>query len=198
MTTKKKATAQGARRVVAYIDKLASVIQAHHEALGLPEKVAMDFAYRCDLLSDAIPASYGPKFAAFFDPSQIAEEVPGPLVNDPTQPFMAGHFTQEKFDQLSAKQEGGELSANAEKHVADPKLASLIQAAATKAAKEAASLVLASLKKAEEEKAEDTKTEEKAEETKPEEKKAGEESEEDSEEEEAQKAASFFGLFSDK
>lgn len=133
MATTKKASLHGARRVTTGLDRMASVIQEHFAALGLPQKVALDFAYRCDLLSDAIQGQYGEKNAAFFNPAEIAEEVPGPLINDPTQGFMNGHFKQDKFVQLGEKQESGELATHAEKHEADPRMASLI-AKATKLA----------------------------------------------------------------
>jgi hypothetical protein len=91
----------------------------------------MDFATRCDLLSDSIDRR---KQAGYFDPSQIGEEVDGPAVYDENNPFMEGEFTQEEKRNLSEKQMAGELAANAAKHVADPKIASAIRKAAYNAA----------------------------------------------------------------
>jgi len=47
-------TRLGARNVTLDLDKIASLFQAHHDLLGVPKKVAVDFAYRCDLLSDHV------------------------------------------------------------------------------------------------------------------------------------------------
>lgn len=148
MTTK-KASKAGARRVTANLDALASLFQNHHRSLGIPSKVAMDFAYRCDLLSDSIDRR---KQAGYFNPAEIGEEEPGPLTYDENNPFMEGEFTQEEKRALSEKQMAGELAANAAKHVADPKLASLIR----KSAYSAALAALRTAKKSEEETAEDT------------------------------------------
>ena len=172
MTTTKKASKAGARRVTANLDALASLFQNHHASLGIPSKVAMDFAYRCDLLSDSIDRR---KQAGYFNPAEIGEEEPGPLVFDENNPFMEGEFTQEEKRALSEKQMAGELAANAAAHVADPKLASVIRKAAYSAAINALRLA----KKSEEAKAEET-AEEVAEEVKA---------------EEAKKTASIFGLF---
>lgn len=200
MTARKKASVAGARRVTANLDNLASLFQAHGASLGIPAKVAADFAYRCDLLSDAIERHVGARTARF-NPAEIGEEVPGPLETlDSDEPWMDDHFTQEKFVALTEKQESGELAANAEAHVADPKLAALIQKAANLAADRAARAILAA-KKAEEPMAE----EEAPAEEKPADKKAkkaepeAEKPAEDKDaEEEAKKTAALYGLFSEK
>jgi hypothetical protein len=46
-----------------------------------------------------------------FDPNLIGDEVPGPLeiIEPPSEPWMAGHFTQEKYHVLGELQEAGEL-----------------------------------------------------------------------------------------
>lgn len=49
-----KLTRRGAANVTTDLDKLANLFQARFATLGVPEKVAEDFAYRCDLLSDHI------------------------------------------------------------------------------------------------------------------------------------------------
>ena len=36
------------------LDRLAQLFEANHITLGVPKKVAVDFAYRCDLLSDFV------------------------------------------------------------------------------------------------------------------------------------------------
>ena len=47
-------TKRGARHVSTDLDRIADLIQSEHAVLGIPPKIAVDFAYRCDLLSDAI------------------------------------------------------------------------------------------------------------------------------------------------
>jgi hypothetical protein len=210
MTTK-KASKAGARRVTANLDALASLFQNHHASLGIPQKVAMDFAYRCDLLSDTIDRR---KQAGYFNPAEIGEEQPGPLVYDENNPFMEGEFTREEFRALSEKQEAGELSDG----IADPKLASLIRKAATEAARNALRMAKKSeeapAKESEEEEVQDeAKKDEKAEKTammaqlynrlrrqakKSEEapaKEADDDVEADDEDGEPAKTASLFGLY---
>ena len=161
MTTK-KASKAGVRRVTANLDAIASLFQEHHASLGIPQKVAVDFATRCDLLSDSLDRR---RTAGYFDPSEIGEEVPGPDVFDSNNPFMEGHFTQEYLRALDEKQMSGQLAANAAKHVADPKLAKLVQEATYKAAMQTfTAMKSASTKKAEEEKPEEKKAEEPSEE----------------------------------
>jgi hypothetical protein len=42
------------KQVTASLDRIADLFQNHAEQLGVPSRVAFDFAYRCDLLSDAL------------------------------------------------------------------------------------------------------------------------------------------------
>ena len=181
MTARKKASVSGARRVTANLDNLASLMQGHAPSLGISEKVAADFARRCDLLSDAIERNFGIKNAGYYNPAQIGETVPGPLMMDANNPFMNGEFTQERFTQLAAKQMSGSLAANAAAHVADPKLASLI---AKEAAKLAFTVLMDRSKKAKKSEDEDETAEDE------------DETAEDGDE--AKQAASAFGLFSAK
>ena len=45
-----------------------------------------------------------------FDANEIGDEVPGPLENGtPDESWMAKHFTQERFQQLRGKQQGGDI-----------------------------------------------------------------------------------------
>lgn len=187
--TVRKASVQGARRVTAGLDNFASLFQSNHEALGIPQKVAMDFAYRCDMLSDAIERGFNVKNAGYYNPAEIGEGVPGPLEMDSNNPFMKGEFTQEEFVQLAEKQMSGALAKGAVGHVADPKLAALV-------AKQAAKLAFSVYNAAK-------KSEDEAEAEEPEAKKEAKKSEEveetvEVEDEEAKKTASLFGLFSSK
>jgi hypothetical protein len=194
MTARKKASVAGARRVTANLDNLATLFQTYGGSLGIPSRVAADFAYRCDLLSDAIERHVGASKQARFNPAEIGEEVPGPLeALDSDEPWMDGHFTQEKFNALEGKQESGELAANAAAHKADPKLAALIQKAADLAAARATRAILA--KKAEEE-VEETEEEVIEETPSKKAKKADPEMTSEETKEEAEKTAALYGLFS--
>ena len=114
-----KITRRGALEITATLDRIAQTFQKNHTALGIDQKIAMDFAYRCDLLSDAIEGRA--KKAADDnssilgdtgnnDPADIGEDVGGPLeMVDSHEPWMAGHFSQEKFHDLGDLQESGEL-----------------------------------------------------------------------------------------
>lgn len=125
-------TRQGARNLTAALDNIAQVVQHRAAMLGLDKRTATDFAYRCDLLSDAIERTASANFPLSrqagekgsddegmsvehgeggFDPNLIGDEVPGPLeiIEPPSEPWMDGHFTQEKYHVLGELQEAGEL-----------------------------------------------------------------------------------------
>ena len=134
-------TRKGARRLTSMLDQVATVVQENPSLLGVDGRIAADFAYRCDLLSDAIEtravnnfprqasehddeeeaedeeAPESKKKASFarragFDASTIGEEVPGPLEQlDSDEPWMDDHFTQERFEELRGAQQAGELGA---------------------------------------------------------------------------------------
>ena len=127
-------TRQGARNLTAALDNIAQVVQHRAAMLGLDKRTATDFAYRCDLLSDAIERTASANFPlrqaanaygkgnddegmsvehgeGGFDPNLIGDEVPGPLeiIEPPSEPWMDDHFTQEKYHVLGELQEAGEL-----------------------------------------------------------------------------------------
>ena len=99
-----KLTRRGARNLTAAIDRIASAVQDNPALLGIDPKIAKDFAYRCDLISDAIETTAVtnyPKAATEFPASDIGEEVPGPLVDGEVEHDAAGHFTQGEFSELT-------------------------------------------------------------------------------------------------
>ena len=116
-------TRRGALQVTSSLDRVAHVIQQNFAVLGIDQKIATDFAYRCDLLSDAIErrAAAVEKVAdentsilgdtGNNDPATIGEDVGGPLeiVEPPSEPWMDGHFSQQNFRQLGEAQEQGDL-----------------------------------------------------------------------------------------
>jgi hypothetical protein len=113
-----------------HLDHVASVIQGNYAALGIPDHIARDFAFRCDALSDHIERKVGvdrmaasrkaeldPKqnftetklVAPEFDPAEIGEETNAPLLVNSDEPYM-GTFRQEWFDQLREVQQTGQFS----------------------------------------------------------------------------------------
>lgn len=102
--TMSKLTRKGARNLTASIDRIASTIQENAALLGIDPKIASDFAYRCDLISDAVETTAVtnfPKAAAEFPADDIGKEVPGPLVDGEVDKDSAGHFTQNEFSELT-------------------------------------------------------------------------------------------------
>ncbi len=99
-----KLTRAGARNLTATIDRIASAIQDNAALLGIDARIAQDFAYRCDLISDAVETTAVnnfPKAAADFSADEIGGEVPGPLVDGEVEHDAAGHFTQGEFSELT-------------------------------------------------------------------------------------------------
>lgn len=105
-----KATKKGALAVAAAHDQLANLYQTDYAALGIPARIAMDFAYRNDLLADYImrEAGINPKNAQF-NPAEIGVGVSGPSEFDADEPWMKGEFTQQENRELREDQEGGDL-----------------------------------------------------------------------------------------
>ena len=97
-------THRGARQLTAAIDDVAQCIQENHQLLGIDSKIAQDFAYRCDLISDAVEGRATENFGkqADFDAGSIGEIVPGPLVDGEQEgeKDFAGHFTQVEGQEL--------------------------------------------------------------------------------------------------
>ena len=98
-----KLTRHGARNLTAAIDRIASAVQDNPALLGIDPKIAKDFAYRCDLISDAIETTAVANFpkAAAEDTDEIGAVVPGPLVDGEVDADSEGHFTQGEFSQLT-------------------------------------------------------------------------------------------------
>lgn len=129
-----KLTRTGARNLTATIDRIASAIQDNAALLGIDPKIAKDFAYRCDLISDAVESTAVANFPKQADentavPSEgdvymvakpgiqdeIGAETDGPIYEeDPaTSTDIDGHFTQEKFHELTDMAEKLEKAAAA-------------------------------------------------------------------------------------
>lgn len=87
----KKMSRQDTKLFTSNLDKIASLIQERGHLLGIPEKVAMDFAYRCDLISDAAERHVGLRMAGVENEIGETEQEHG--------------FTQ-KFDEVEEAAEG--------------------------------------------------------------------------------------------
>lgn len=102
-----KLSRQGALRLTADIDRIASVLSENALALGIPQNVALDFAKRADLLSDVIEKTAGvdpvTKSAALPAASEPGREVSGPLDTDFAP--IKGDFTQQEFRETGDKAE---------------------------------------------------------------------------------------------
>jgi hypothetical protein len=108
-------TRHGARTLTESLDRIATAVQHNAAVLGLPVTIAQDFAYRCDLISDAVEKTAGTNFPfreAEFDAGSIGAEVPGPLVDEPPSPQLDDHFTQDKFHELGDMEEAAEKLAS--------------------------------------------------------------------------------------
>jgi len=116
---------EAAIKVTRVLDHAADILQQHHAALGIKEKIAKDFAIRCDLLSDHIEKQAGVDRRAQmdpaenytedklgpddFDPAEVGEETPGALLRNEDEPYM-DTFNQQWFDQLREVQQTGQFS----------------------------------------------------------------------------------------
>ena len=70
-------TRKGARRLTSMLDQVATVVQENPSVLGVDGRIAADFAYRCDLLSDAIETravNNFPRQASEHDDEEEAED----------------------------------------------------------------------------------------------------------------------------
>lgn len=111
-------TKKGAAQASSALDRIATLIQSEYAALGLPKKVADDFAERCDLVSDRIELTAGLERDedgnlknANFDPSEIGREDGGPLEGDSDEAYMRGEFSQQESRELREEVEGGNFAA---------------------------------------------------------------------------------------
>jgi hypothetical protein len=121
-------TKQGTKAVVDTLDRIASLFQQDHTTLGIPETVAKDMAYRCDLLSDALEQNVKSALDELdvvkedgFDPDDIGREVGGPVeAIDTDEAYMQGHFTQQNLRDLREHQEAGDLGESTNEEAQSP------------------------------------------------------------------------------
>ena len=99
------------RYIALTLEKLddTDLYQFDYEALGMPRHIAMDAAYRMDLLSDHVLKEAGLERDANWNPAEIGVEVAGPKEQDADEPWMKGEFTQQENRELREEQEAGAL-----------------------------------------------------------------------------------------
>lgn len=112
-------TKKGARSVTQNLDRIATLFQQEWATLGVPEKIAADFAYRCDLLSDRVEKNAGLTKEALseldvmkepgFNPEEIGQEKKGPMESETDEPYMKGEFTQQENRELRERIQQGDL-----------------------------------------------------------------------------------------
>ena len=88
------------------MDEMATTLSKLANDFGIPSQVVEDYVLRTDMISDAIERNAG------FDPSEIAEVVPGPLENGMVDngAELSGHFTGIDGEELGDMQENGSFS----------------------------------------------------------------------------------------
>jgi hypothetical protein len=114
-----KMTKKGARSVTTALDHIAALFQNDYEVLGVPQHIANDFAFKCDLLSDRVERMAGINREALseldvnkekgFDPEVIGEEVSGPMEGDGDESYMKAEFTQQENRELRERVQDGDL-----------------------------------------------------------------------------------------
>ncbi len=107
-------TRKGARNLTEALDKVASTLQNAHDTLGIPEKIALDFAYRCDLISDAVEKkAVANTKVAEAAVEELGAETTGPIFEEDSDPDLKGQFTQKEFSELTEMAEKLEKKAQA-------------------------------------------------------------------------------------
>jgi hypothetical protein len=113
-------TKKGARGVTWTLDRVATLFTQEWATLGVPQKVAADFAHRADMLADHIEKNAGIKRQALtgddvykepgFNPEEIGMETAGPLSGDADEnAYMGGEFDQQENRELRERQQSGAL-----------------------------------------------------------------------------------------
>jgi hypothetical protein len=127
-------TRTGARNLTATLDRIASAVQENPALLGMDNKSAKDFEYRCDLISDAVERTAVANFPKSADENtsvpaeggayqvakpgiekEIGAETKGPIYEqDPaTSKDLDGQFTQADYHQLTELAEKLKTAAEA-------------------------------------------------------------------------------------
>jgi hypothetical protein len=100
---------RAAKAITNDLDRLAQLFESAHAQLRIPEKVAKDFSYRCDLLSDYLEK------AAADDEDAVEDIVDGDVekVTDPDEPYMDDKTEQDELTELGDMVDSGGLGKGA-------------------------------------------------------------------------------------
>ena len=129
----RKLTRGGASQLTAALDKIANTVQKNPAVLGIDTKIAQDFAYRCDLISDAVETTatinYPKQAEAAVE--EIGAETKGPIYEEDADPDLKGQFTQAEFSELTRLEDKDALgnAANSKVLASATALARLLEAA---------------------------------------------------------------------
>ncbi|MCS5690198.1 MAG: hypothetical protein NZ659_15605 [Acidimicrobiales bacterium] len=118
-------TKAAAKAITADLDRLAQLFEKDHAALGVPNNVATDFAYRCDILSDFVEKRGG------LDRNDSVQktEKEVDVSHQPDEPYMATKTKQDELYELGQMVEKGGLGKAALEQLAG-KVAELLKASA--------------------------------------------------------------------
>lgn len=103
-----KLTRKGARNVTSELDRIASLVQDHHPILGVPEKVAFDFAKRCDLISDAIETLAVQNARSASEAEEVTDDDPESKDQNKPESYYEGKTASPEFPVEPAEDETGE------------------------------------------------------------------------------------------
>jgi len=106
-----KLTRGGASQLTASIDQIANTVQKNAAILGIDPKIAQDFSYRCDLISDAVETTATINFPKQAEAAvdEIGAETKGPIYEEDKDPDLKGQFTQADFSELTRLEDKGAL-----------------------------------------------------------------------------------------
>lgn len=105
-----------ANEIALGLDKITNLVVNEASALGVPEKLAAQFAAHADQIADLIDKKAGikraaaQKTAADFNPEEIGEEVSGPLLDGTPEPYMKGEWTQQENRELLDRYQQGAMT----------------------------------------------------------------------------------------
>ena len=139
---------RGALSVTTDIDRIANVVQAEHEALGIPKEYALKYAYYCDVISDRIER-HAVKVAGEEVEEEKKEEAEVSDEGEKKEATSAHKAEDEAEDDAKEESDAGEKEASA--HLAEDEklLAEMLKE--DEEAKKSASTRRASVKKADDE-----------------------------------------------
>lgn len=114
MSRRNKLAAAQVEALMTDLGRLANFFEYHARTASVPDEVAKDFAWRCDLLSKFVEQNAMPRYAAAsnggWDPSQIsAYQSGGALEADEDELYMSDNFTEIETQELQVRHQRGDI-----------------------------------------------------------------------------------------